>query len=66
MLKNKQLEFIAHYDSLSGLPNRRRFEQLLEQEIRRFEETSQGFGVAFFDLDRFKMINDTFGRLVTS
>jgi|GEM_PF-1031338 len=62
MLKNKQLEFIAHYDSLSGLPNRRRFEQLLEQEIRRFEETSQGFGVAFFDLDRFKMINDTFGH----
>jgi diguanylate cyclase (GGDEF)-like protein/PAS domain S-box-containing protein len=52
----------TNFDSLTGLPNRRLFVDRLEQEIRKAQGAGSGLGVMFIDLDRFKEINDTFGR----
>lgn len=53
---------LAHTDSLTGLPNRRFFFQCLDALIAASADTNASFGLAIFDLDRFKPINDTFGH----
>jgi diguanylate cyclase (GGDEF)-like protein/PAS domain S-box-containing protein len=52
----------TNFDVLTGLPNRRLFIDRLEQAIRKAREGGTGLGLMFVDLDRFKHINDTFGR----
>ncbi|MDR3369557.1 PAS domain S-box protein [Rhodoferax sp.] len=58
----KRLDQLAHYDALTGLPNRAlhvdRLQHAMAQAIRR----KQKLGVAFIDLDGFKAINDTYGH----
>jgi diguanylate cyclase (GGDEF)-like protein len=54
----------AHHDWLTGLPNRRCFESRLEQCIARARLTGSGLGLFYFDLDGFKLINDTLGHAV--
>lgn len=62
----KELHFIAYYDVLTGLPNRKMVENELDMLITRNavlpENERVPFGVAFIDLDNFKMINDTTGH----
>ena len=58
MLVNK-LDYYAHYDMLTGLPNRTLFDIRLEQEL---SNSDSKFAVLFLDLDNFKTINDTFGH----
>jgi diguanylate cyclase (GGDEF)-like protein/PAS domain S-box-containing protein len=53
---------LAHFDELSGLPNRLLFRQLLEQAIRDANRERKTIAVLFIDLDRFKLINDTAGH----
>jgi diguanylate cyclase (GGDEF)-like protein/PAS domain S-box-containing protein len=53
---------LAHFDELSGLPNRLLFRQLLEQAIRDANRERKSIAVLFIDLDRFKLINDTLGQ----
>ena len=62
--KIKELERKAHYDAVTGLPNRTFFESSLAESLRRAEE-SAGENVALFliDLDRFKTINDRYGHI---
>jgi len=58
-----QMHYLATHDSLTDLPNRVMFMELLEQSIRvarRYPEHS--FAVLFIDLDRFKNVNDTHGH----
>lgn len=57
-----QLERLAHYDGLTRLPNRAFFLTQLEQAIARTVRNGGLLAVAFFDIDRFKSINDTWGH----
>ncbi len=57
-----RLDYQAHHDSLTGLPNRMLFENRLRTALQD-EEAQQG-AVLFIDLDRFKHINDSLGHPV--
>ncbi|HEX6507040.1 MAG TPA: sensor domain-containing diguanylate cyclase, partial [Chloroflexota bacterium] len=52
----------AAHDLVSGLPNRRAFEEVLEREIALSRRTGSSFAVVFMDLDNLKHINDTYGH----
>lgn len=59
---NDQLNYQAHFDSLTGLPNRMLFEDRLDHALAVAERNRQKLAVLFVDLDRFKVINDTLGH----
>lgn len=52
----------AHYDRLTGLPNRALFLDRLDQAIRDARRYSRRFGLMFIDLDGFKSVNDSLGH----
>ena len=58
----ERLEFQARHDSLTGLPNRAYFMELLEAALLDASERSGSLAVLFIDLDRFKQINDILGH----
>jgi diguanylate cyclase (GGDEF)-like protein/PAS domain S-box-containing protein len=59
----QRLSHIAFHDSLTGLPNRHRFHELLGQALERVAaDPKRQFGVMFLDFDRFKLINDSLGH----
>jgi len=58
----RQLARMALHDALTGLPNRMAFIYRLEQALLRPRSERSGVAVIFMDLDRFKMINDTYGH----
>lgn len=57
-----RLDYLAHYDSLTGLPNRLFFHHLLSEALIKSQENENMLGVMLVDLDRFKDINDTWGH----
>ncbi len=59
---NKQLRHLASHDALTGLPNRVLLDDRLSQAVAHAEQDGHSFGVAMFDLDRFKVINDSLGH----
>lgn len=61
---NKKLENLASYDTLTGLPNRRNFNEYFEKSLKLFKRDKSPRSIIFFDLDNFKMVNDTYGHLV--
>jgi diguanylate cyclase (GGDEF)-like protein/PAS domain S-box-containing protein len=58
----KELEFLAHHDPLTELPNRLLLSARLSQSIKRAKREAKKIALLFLDLDRFKEINDTFGH----
>lgn len=58
-----RLEQLAHEDPLTGLSNRRQFEELLAAEVARTARSGGRAVVLMIDIDHFKKVNDTFGHL---
>jgi diguanylate cyclase (GGDEF)-like protein/PAS domain S-box-containing protein len=57
-----QIRQLAHFDFLTGLPNRTLFNQLLEHALAKAERYKRKLAILFIDLDGFKQINDRFGH----
>jgi diguanylate cyclase (GGDEF)-like protein len=59
---NKRISHLANHDDLTGLHNRRSFEQHLQHTIDIAERSPTTHALLYIDLDRFKMVNDTCGH----
>jgi len=62
LTKQREAEKMAVTDPLTNIYNRRKFSQLLDQEIERVERYKRSLAVVLLDIDHFKRINDTFGH----
>ncbi|MBU2569905.1 MAG: EAL domain-containing protein [Gammaproteobacteria bacterium] len=58
----QQLLYLAEHDALTGLYNRHRFQEQLDQMIAMARRNHDKFALIYFDLDEFKYINDNFGH----
>ncbi|MGL4608485.1 MAG: putative bifunctional diguanylate cyclase/phosphodiesterase [Trueperaceae bacterium] len=56
------LEEVVHRDPLTGLPNRLKLQQSLDESIQNAKTKNELVGVLFIDVDRFKLVNDTLGH----
>jgi diguanylate cyclase (GGDEF)-like protein len=59
---DKKIKYEAHYDILTGLPNRQHFTDRLIQAVNMARRTDKLVGVFFIDVDSFKCVNDTMGH----
>jgi diguanylate cyclase len=57
-----ELNYLARYDSLTGIPNRPYFQDQLQRAVNRARRNGSKLGLLFVDLDRFKTVNDTLGH----
>lgn len=62
--KQERLTYLAYYDVLTGLANRTLFHERLEQGVMTAQTQGCKLGLVLIDIERFKTINDTFGRPV--
>ena len=60
--REAQLEYRAHHDDLTGLPNRALLRERLQQELAHARRDGSQLALLFLDLDRFKSVNDSMGH----
>lgn len=58
----EKLRTIAHFDSVTGLPNRLLFQDCLDGQIKLCDQSNLPLSVMFIDVDNFKDVNDTLGH----
>jgi len=61
--RTAEVNRLAYYDTLTGLPNRTLFEDRLAQAVAVAQRAGQPLGILFVSLDQFKKVNDTLGHL---
>ena len=59
---NNQLKQLTYIDALTGIPNRRFFNEYLPRECKRAERDKKCISLIMIDIDKFKVYNDTFGH----
>ncbi len=60
---NKKLEVMSKVDGLTGLLNRKSWEDMQEKAFERYDRYGEGASLIIFDIDHFKKVNDTYGHL---
>ncbi len=60
----RRLEFLAHHDTLTGLPNRAMFSERAREAVAHARRHQKTAALLFIDLDNFKTVNDTLGHEV--
>lgn len=58
----ERIRYMAYYDDMTGLPNRTLFQMKLTETLARSKEEDRVVGICYLDLDRFKLVNASFGR----
>jgi diguanylate cyclase (GGDEF)-like protein len=58
------MDRMARYDTLTGLPNRKYFMETLERVLAQSKRSGKDVALMFFDLDGFKLVNDTYGHKI--
>ncbi|MBU0924403.1 EAL domain-containing protein [bacterium] len=61
---NEKIEFLAHHDPLTNLPNRLLLKARLDQSIAHANNAKEILAIMFIDIDNFKIINDTYGHSI--
>jgi len=61
-ISEERIEYLATYDELTGLINRNRFIQLIDEWILFAHDAAETGGLLLIDIDNFKIVNDTFGH----
>ena len=59
---HQEMELLARHDPMTGLPNRRLFQERLDEALARAQRSARHFAILFIDVDKFKLINDRFGH----
>ncbi len=62
-IAERRITRLAHHDPMTGLLNRTKFTEQLNQSVARLERYGAPFSVMFLDLDQFKSVNDTRGHM---
>jgi diguanylate cyclase (GGDEF)-like protein/PAS domain S-box-containing protein len=57
-----RVRYIAYYDDMTGLPNRRFFSKRLEEKLKQSKDAGTKAAVCYLDVDRFKLVKASFGR----